>query len=122
MRTLLLCALVLLAGCERAVDFKLDDVTPSLVVEGVIENGTPPTVILSTSTAYFSQLDLTTLTNSFVHNAEVYVSNGTLTHKLKEYTRPIAPGLSYFYYSIDSANLATAFVGELNRNYSLRIV
>lgn len=79
---------ILLISCERKVDFKLDDVTPKLVVEATIENGQPPVVYLTKSQAYFSQIDLSALANSFVRNAEVYVSNGTLTHKLKEYIIP----------------------------------
>lgn len=113
---------ILLISCERKVDFKLDDVAPKLVVEATIENGQPPVVYLTKSQAYFSQIDLSTLANSFVRNAEVYVSNGTLTHKLKEYVIPAGGGLNFYYYSIDSANLATAFTGELNKQYSLRII
>lgn len=113
---------ILLISCEKKVDFKLDDVTPKLVVEATIENGQPPVVYLTKSQAYFSQIDLSTLANSFVRNAEVYVSNGTLTHRLKEYSISAAGGLNFYYYSIDSANLATAFTGELNKQYSLRIL
>ncbi|MBL7710774.1 MAG: DUF4249 domain-containing protein [Chitinophagaceae bacterium] len=113
---------ILLISCERKVDFKLDDVTSKLVVEATIENGQPPVVYLTKSQAYFSQIDLSALANSFVRNAEVYVSNGTLTHKLKEYIIPAGGGLNFYYYSIDSANLATAFTGELNKQYSLRII
>lgn len=113
---------VLLISCERKVDFKLDDVTPKLVVEATIENGQPPVVYLTKSQAYFSQIDLSTLANSFVRNAEVYVSNGILTHRLKEYTISAGGGLNFYYYSIDSANLPTAFTGELNKQYSLRIL
>jgi len=113
---------ILLISCERKVDFKLDDVTPKLVVEASIENGQAPVVYLTKSQAYFSQIDLSTLANSFVRNAEVYVSNGTLTHRLKEYTIVAGGGLNFYYYSIDSADLATAFTGELSKKYSLRIV
>jgi Domain of unknown function (DUF4249) len=113
---------ILLISCERKVDFKLDDVTPKLVVEATIENGQPPVVYLTKSQAYFSQIDLSTLASSFVRNAEVYVSNGTLTHRLKEYTIATGGGLNFYYYSIDSANLATAFTGELNKQYALRIL
>ena len=113
---------VLLAGCEKKIDFNLKDVEPKLVVEASIENDRPPLVSLTKSLGYFSTLSPQVLAQSFVHNAEVFVSNGTLTHKLKEYTVPLAPGFNLYYYSIDSSNLATAFVGQLNGSYSLRIV
>lgn len=110
------------SACERVVEFELNDVTPKLVVEATIENNEAPVVYLSKSQAYFSTIDLNALANSFVRNAEVYISNGTTTHKLIEYTLPIGPGLNFYYYSNDPANPATAFVGELNKSYSLRIV
>jgi hypothetical protein len=113
---------ILLSSCEKGVEFKLNEVTPKLVVEATIENAQAPVVYLSKSQAYFSQIDLTAFANSFVHNAEVYVSNGTLTHKLKEYTIPVGPGINFYYYSNDPASPATAFVGQLNKQYSLRIV
>ncbi len=114
-------SLLILSSCERAIQFKLEDATPKLVVEATIENGQPPMVYLSKSIGFFSQIDPGILANSFVHNAEVYISNGVLTHKLKEYAVPIGY-YSFFYYSIDSSNLQTAFNGQLNSQYSLRIV
>ncbi|RYY86853.1 MAG: DUF4249 domain-containing protein [Chitinophagaceae bacterium] len=116
-------ALFLLAGCEKDIDFPLDEVAPKLVVEATIENGQPPLVILSRSLGFFSQLSLDQLANSFVHNAQVEISNGTVTHRLKEYTVPV-PNSTYSvsFYTIDSSNLSTAFLGSLQTNYSMRIV
>ncbi len=109
-------------ACEKAVTFHLNETDSKLVVEATIENNQPPLVNLSKTVGYFSKIDPTILQNSFVHNAEVYVSNGTLTHKLKEYTINFGNGYSGYYYSIDSSNLASAFVGQLNHTYSLRIL
>lgn len=125
MKTILFPAIllsVLLTACEKTVDFKLDDVTAKLVVEATIENGQAPLVYLSRSQAYFSDIDLTTLTNSFVRNADVYVSNGQLTHKLKEYAIPLGGNYFFYYYSNDPADPSTSFTGELNKQYTLRIV
>jgi hypothetical protein len=113
---------LILSSCEKGIVFKLDDVSPKLVVEASIENGQAPMVSLSKSMAYFSQIDLNTLANSFVHNADVYISNGILTHRLKEYTIPVGGGYNFFYYTNDPSNPATAFVGQLNTPYSLRII
>ncbi len=109
-------------ACEKDINFKLDKAEPKLVVEAQIENNQAPVVILTRSVGYFSKISADLLAQSFVHNAEVYISNGTLTHKLKEYTFPVGSDVSFSYYSIDSGNLATAFVGELNHPYTLRIV
>lgn len=113
---------MLFISCEKNIDFKLNQEEPKLVVEATIENGQPPLVLLSNSLNYFSQISPRLLAASFVHGAEVYVSNGTKTQKLKEYNTPLGAGYTLSYYSIDSANLATAFLGELNKSYSLRIV
>ena len=112
--------LSLLGACERAADFKLDEVGPKLVVEATIENGQAPLVYLSSSLGYFSAIDQSVLAGSFVHNAEVWVSNGTQTHQLKEYSYPVGT-YNFFYYTNDIASPGTAFLGELNKNYTLRI-
>ncbi|MGZ5222416.1 MAG: DUF4249 domain-containing protein [Chitinophagaceae bacterium] len=121
-----ICSLTLVClvcwGCEKKIDLELDDQEPLLVVEATIENGLPPYVILTRSTGYFSEITPAILVQGFVRNADVYVSNGTLTHKLREYAVPLAPGISAYYYTIDSSNLATAFTGLLDQQYSLRIV
>jgi hypothetical protein len=123
LRSAYLCLFILfIAGCEKNISFKTTLEAPKLVVEATIENNQAPLVYLSNSTDYFSAINPQILANSFVHNADVYISNGTLTHKLKEYTIALAPGYSVYYYSIDSSNLATAFAGQLNKHYSLRVI
>jgi hypothetical protein len=111
-----------LTSCEKGVTFDLEESSPKIVVEATIETNRPPFVILSKSMNFFDQITPDILANSFVRNAAVYVSNGTVTHKLKEYTVPLATGYSFHFYSIDSADLSTAFVGQTNTQYSLKIV
>ena len=113
---------IIIIGCEKSVDFNLENSETRLVVEATIENGQPPLVILSQSLNYFSTIDPQLLASGFVHNADVYVSNGSQTHKLKEYSHAVTNDYKLYYYSIDSSNLSTAFVGETKKQYSLRIV
>lgn len=113
--------MLLLSSCEKTIDFKLEDAPPKLVVEATIENGQPPIVFLTTSLNYFAAIDPTRLIGSFVHDAEVFVSDGSRTHRLKEFQEPLGNGRSIFYYSIDSSNLSTAFVGQFNHAYQLSI-
>jgi hypothetical protein len=108
-------------SCEKDIDFKLKQSDPVLVVNAEIENGVAPTVALSKSLDFFSAISPQILSASFVHNAEVTMSNGTLTHTFKEYMVPLANGYALYYYGIDSANLATAFVGEFGKQYDLTI-
>jgi hypothetical protein len=112
----------LLSGCEKKVSFQLHDQPDKLVVEATIENGKPPVVILSKSLGFFSTITPDILAQSFVHGADVYVSNGTLTHKLKEYAIPLSGSYQLYFYSVDSSSIATSFAGELDHSYSLRVV
>ncbi len=120
-RILLLFLGLLMFSCEKGVEFELIESAPKLVVEATIENDQPPVVILSKSLNYFSSISSDILAKSFVRNAEVFISNGSNTHKLKEYTQQLGNGYTFYYYSIDSANLATAFSGKINNQYNLRI-
>lgn len=119
-----LTGLILLAfiSCEKDINFKLNNTEPVLVVDAQIENAKAPIVVLTKSFSFFASFNPQLLDSSYVHNAAVYISNGTLTQKLKEYTTPLVPGYNAYYYSIDSANPSTAFVGELNTQYTLKIV
>jgi len=113
---------ILLFSCEKAVNFDLDESSPKLVVDAIIENNQPPVIVLTKSLDYFSAISPGILANSFVRNAEVYVSSGFLNHRLKEYSTPLGNGFTFYYYSSDSTNPGTLFKGELNTQYSLRII
>lgn len=119
---LLITITLLLYSCEKKIELNLDQLPPRLVVEATIENNKAPMVVLSQSLNYFGTVDIQQLLNSFVHHADVYISNGTQTQKLKEYAVSIGGGYHLYYYSTDSANIPAAFKGELNHQYSLRIV
>jgi hypothetical protein len=112
---------ILFLSCEKDINFDLKYANPVLVVDAQIENGQAPTVALSRSLSFFSKINIDILATSFVHNAEVTMSNGTVTHKFKEYNVPLGNGYSIYYYGIDSSNLATAFIGEFNKQYNLTI-
>lgn len=113
---------IFLFSCEKNIDFELDESAPTLVVEAVIENGMPPSVTLTKSIPYFSEISTQMLMNSFVREAKVYISNGTFTDTLKEYDVPLAPGYFFHYYSIDTSAMHAGIIGELNTTYQLRIV
>ena len=117
----LISIITLFSSCEKNIDFKLKETDAVLVVDAQIENGQAPTVALSKSLDYFGVISPEILAKSFVHNAEVSMSNGVVTHRFKEYTVPLGNGYFLYYYSIDSANLNSAFVGEFNKEYSLSI-
>lgn len=119
---MLFVGILVVSSCEKDINFNLKESVPVLTVDAQIENGRAPRVVLTKSFSYYQKIDAALLSESFVRNAEVYLSNGAQTHRLKEYAVPLAPGISAYYYSIDSSNLATAFLGALNSSYNLRIV
>ncbi len=117
---LLISTIFFFPSCEKNIDFNLKNADDVVVVDAQIENGQVPTVILTKSFDYFSTISPQILASSFVRNAEVTISNGTVTHKLKEYP-VLFFGYVGYYYSIDSSNLATAFIGQFNKQYTLTI-
>lgn len=80
----LLLSFLLLIGCEKEITVDLPQVTSKIVVEGTIEQGQPPIVILTYSQGYFEPTNLTSLEGFFVREANVTLSNGTIEESLFE--------------------------------------
>ncbi len=111
-----------LASCEKEVHIKLDSAPPQLVVQGAIETGGAPYVFLTTTIGFFANVDLTTLESSFVHGANITVSDGAKTITLKEYSFDTGSNGNKFYvYSIDTAATADLMLGEAEKYYTLTI-
>jgi Domain of unknown function (DUF4249) len=109
------------SSCEKNIDFKLKDADSVLVVDAQIENNQYPAVVLSKSLDYFGRISPQILANSFVHNAVIRINNGTVTHTLREYAFPLGGAYIGYVYSIDTANLGTAFRGQFNKKYAMTI-
>ena len=62
----------------------LPNAKQKIVVDGKIEPGRPPYVILTYNVPYFGPTDLSSMEKIFVHNAVVKVSNGSTTVTLTE--------------------------------------
>ncbi|MGH2649151.1 MAG: DUF4249 domain-containing protein [Ginsengibacter sp.] len=116
----LICVTFLLS-CEKNINFKLKEVPGVLVVDASIENNQAPVVVLSKSFDYFSKISLDLLASSFVHNADVFISDGSNEQKLKEYFIDSTGGARIYFYSTDTAN-SSSFKGQLNTTYNLRII
>ena len=74
-----LCCLLLLffgSACEEKLNFAVEDYDPKLVVDGSIEAGQFPVVVLTKSAAYFSTVDSTALRELVMSRAKVSVSDG----------------------------------------------
>lgn len=115
---------ILFFSCEKEVSLNLRNGQSKIVVDGQIENGSYPIVILTKSIGYFSTIDLTVLENSFVHGAVVKVSDGVDTITLREYS--IDTGINnlnkFYLYTIDTSQpLAFNFKGKTEHEYYLSI-
>lgn len=118
---LLILTILLGTACKKGNSVDLRDKGEQLVVEGMIENGRYPTVTLSRSLDYFSKIEPEQLLASFVHGAKVTVSNGAQTHQLREYSSDTSNGTGTCFYTVDTADINNAFVGERGASYTLRI-
>ncbi|WPP52064.1 DUF4249 domain-containing protein [Catalinimonas niigatensis] len=102
-----------LTSCEQDISVELPPYTPKLVVEGWIEQGRYPTVILTESAAYFDPVDSAAMRRSVITTAKVSVSDGEmeeiLTLKKKDAFFP-----SYVYEGNE-------IKGEVGKKYSLKI-
>ncbi len=97
-------------ACRKDVKVKLPDYEQKLVVEGSIEAGGNPFVLLSYSIPYFGEFDFSTPQNAFVKGAFVTVTDGTVVDTLKEFN----PQIGYIY-------LGSKLIGEFGKTYTLTV-
>ena len=135
-RLLLLPLLLLLVfnACQKEITIELPDAKQKICVEGKIEPGLPPYVILTHNVPYFGATDIAALQNTFVHNAVVKISNGTSIVTLMEYCSQnipdsILPFVAQFT-GVDTASLKNfnyclyttfSMLGSKNITYDLSI-
>jgi hypothetical protein len=133
--------LMIIPSCTTDITLDLPQGEEKLVVEGHIEPGQPPFIILTRSTAYFASTSLTDVANTFVHNAVIKVSDGTRTDSLIEInlanlSDPAMKKMILDYFNIKVGSLATGFnfafytsnftdpnsiKGEVGKTYSLTV-
>jgi len=80
--TAILC--LLLGACTKEVQVDIPGYQEKLVIDGRIETGRPPIVLLSKSKEVYAETDLETFLNGYISGATVTVSNGTTTVVLDE--------------------------------------
>lgn len=75
-------ALLALTGCEKEVEVELPEGEVKLVVEGTIEPGQPPLVILTRTQGFFAPTDINSIADIFVKDATVTVTHGSVVDTL----------------------------------------
>ncbi len=104
--------LLVFTSCEKDIDIELKTTEEKIVVEGVIEQGIPPYVILTKTVGFFAPTDLQSYQNSFIKGAVVTVSDGITTVQLDEF---IVDGFTVY------STLNPAIFGQVGRVYNLEI-
>ena len=126
----------LLTGCQKEIPIDLPDPIIKICVEGKIEPGLPPYVILTNNMPYFGPTDANTLQNMFVHNAVITISNGVATASMTEFCSQSIPDsllpIMASFTGVDTASLKafnyciyttfnTALWGSVGATYNLTV-
>lgn len=124
------------ASCEKEITVELPDEPERLVVEGVIEPGLPPYILLTRTQGYFDPGDLDAISGLFVRDAVVMVDAGdgpiTLEQICSASLTPAQQALIAELTGIQPTMLAEIDIclyssldpvlfGEVGRTYTLRI-
>jgi len=85
--TLVITLIISFLSCEEEYIPEIANAEPEIVVEGYIEagqNAVPPYILLTRSTSFFSTIDADQISNLFVHDANIRITNETDTILLQE--------------------------------------
>ena len=116
-------AALFLASCEKNIDLDLPDASSKIVVEGYVEAGFVPYVILSRSQNYFDPIGQSTLNNLPISGAVVTISNGVDTVQLTEVDTTVnGVTVSGFYIALDPNTLIPTMLGVPGTTYHLTVV
>ena len=113
--------IITLASCQKEVHINLGSSPTQLVVQGAVETNLPPYVVLTNTIGFFSNVNLGTLQNSFVHGASITVNDGNKTVTLVEYSIDTGNNNKFYIYSADTSNAANIMLGQVNKFYTLTI-
>ncbi len=104
-----------LTSCEKDIDVDLPAYQSKIVIEGSIESGEPAMVFITRSTDYFQKYDMETITNMFVTDAVVTVTNQSgIVDSLRFMMDPAQP-MPVFY-------KGSTVLGETGGTYKLKVV
>ena len=112
---LLFCLLTF--GCQREIDMKLPDYQSKLVIEGLIETGSPAMVMLSKSIPYFSEINLETLMGDvFITGDQARVFVTSETGETEELVWQLNPEAPYY-----TAFMGKTVIGKEQTHYTLTV-
>jgi Domain of unknown function (DUF4249) len=126
----------LVSACTKEVEIDIPGYEEQIVIDGKIETGQPPFVLISKSKDIYSPTDINAFLNGFISGATVTVSNGTTTVQLVEFcsdnlppgTEPIVAGILGIseselanFHICGYTSMDTQIWGEVGKTYSLTV-
>ena len=127
---------LLFVSCTKEIEIDIPGYEEQLVVDGRIETGQPPFILLSKSKDIYAPTDINSFMNSFVTGAIITISNGTTIVQLTEMcTDNLPPGSEEYVANllgVSVANLSNYTIcgytsldqniwGEIGKTYDLNI-
>lgn len=110
---IILILIVLFSSCEKDITVDLPQPEEQLVIEGYIEPGQPPYVLISKTAPYFSSFDENSLLQYVVKNAKVTVQ--CVEDNVTDTLFQVIADTGYFYVSF-------GMIGQAGKTYNLRVV
>ncbi|MFN5422449.1 MAG: DUF4249 domain-containing protein [bacterium] len=107
------------SSCEKDINIELDPSQPKVVIDATIENERNPIVYLSKSLDYFTKISPEALSDAFLHDAIIVVSDGSSQIQLKEYSVKGEQGVMIYYYTVTTQDIS--FLGKINNTYTMTI-
>jgi hypothetical protein len=96
-------------SCEKNVTVDIPETEEKIVVEGYIETGTPPFVLLTKSLPFFGEINVNNLIQGSIQGATVIIDNGTITDTMIQ-----IPGFGIY--------TSPAMIGETGKTYKLTVL
>lgn len=100
-------AISFLPSCQKEITVDLPEPKQKICVEGKIEPGLPPYVLLTHNMPYFGPADISAIQNMFIHDAVVTVNGVTLTEYCSDNLPPSVDSLIAILIGVDTASLKT---------------
>ena len=97
------------AACEKNVTVEVPEADTKIVVEGMIETGQHPIVLLTNTLPFFGEISTNNILSNSVLGATVVVSDGTITDTLQQ-----IPGYGVY--------VGTTITGTVGKSYHLTVI
>lgn len=132
MKKYLLILIILITSCREEITLNLPPASESLVVQGAIEPGFPPYVILTRNQGYFEDININTFNNFFIDDADTVkvwtydennIKQTKILHQIPQIDSlpPIYTDIDYVMSSLSSSTTLPYDFSKAGQTYYLEI-